>query len=258
MPAQTQSVSLVSLLAMPCNLPTGYYRSKLFTSISTTNPLLAGASPLLSLIERLTQSPNLPAIALIRDNIQHELFAFHGRLQGSLYNEEIIAIAHYFLSATIDELLGKNYLRLYDKPAEFQAFTPSANDGIGPEVRFFQLLEHIKCRVNQYLDLIELAYYCLIAGFEGEYHVRADGRQALDDMIEELYQLIQQHRVHKKNRLFKQKNIVAEPKKYTTLFNVSLISIGLMICSYFSSCLYLDYKAKSIVATHKFNIASEF
>lgn len=254
---QTQSVSLVSLLSMPSNLPTGYYRSKLFTSISTSNPLLAGASPLLSLIERLTQSPNLPAITIIRDNIQHELYAFHSRLQGLSYNEEIIGIAHYLLSATIDELLGKNYLRLYDKPAEFKAFTPSANDDVGPEVRFFQFLNHIKSRVNQYLDLIELAYYCLIAGFEGEYHVRPDGRQSLDDMIEELYQIIQLHRVHKKNRLFKHRSIVVEPKKYKTFVNIGLISIGILICSYFSSYFYLDYKAKSILSKHKFNVARE-
>ena len=55
---------------------------------------------------------------------------------------------------------------------------------------FFGIVTYIKQRPNQYLDLLELAYYCLITGFEGEQHGKADGRQTLDNLIEELYQLI--------------------------------------------------------------------
>ena len=44
--------------------------------------------------------------------------------------------------------------------------------------RFFEIVDYMKERVNQYLDLLELAYYCLVSGFEGEHHLRADGRQA--------------------------------------------------------------------------------
>ena len=113
MTAETYSASLVSRFAVPSTthrIPQGYYRSKLFIASSTTNPLVAAAGPLLSLLERLCISPTLPPINSIRENIQHELHAFHSRLTGLHYAEELIAIAHYLLSATIDELLGKNYV----------------------------------------------------------------------------------------------------------------------------------------------------
>lgn len=255
MTAETQSASLVSLLSMPSYLPQGYYRSKLFTQPIKTNPILAAAGPILSLIERLTQSPNLPSIETIRDNIEHELFAFHSRLKGEGYNDELIMLAHYILTATIDELLGKNYVRLYDKSPDFKAFTPLSADNIGPETRFFQIVTHIKSRATQYLDLIELAYYCLIGGFEGEYHIRADGRLALDNMIEELYQIIEKNRVYQKNKLFKAKTLTQDPpKNYRILLNFSAIAIAVFTLCFFLSHVYLENKAHTILKKHSTNL----
>lgn len=253
MTAEFYSASLVSRFSIAEKhlVPKGYYRSKLFIASSTSNPLVAAAGPLLSLLERLCISPTLPPIHNIRDNIEHELLAFNSRLLGQNYSEEFVVIAHYLLSATIDELLGKNYLRLYKIPAEFKAFTPSSHDETGPQRRFFDIVNFIKERSSQYLDLLELAYYCLIAGFEGEQHLRADGRQTLDNLIEELFQLIQQNRVNKPHKLFKeQANTIAEPKSNKYLLIAALFSLGLLISIYFLSHTLLDHKAKTLLLDH--------
>ena len=250
MSAEPYSASLVSRFAVPSTyrVPQGYYRSKLFINSSTTNPLVAAAGPLFSLLERLCASPTLPPINNIRDNIEHELNAFHSRLAGQNYANEFVVIACYLLSATIDELLGKNYLRIQGKPAEFKAFTPSSLNELGPERRFFDIIHYIKERTNQYLDLLELSYYCLIAGFEGEEHLRADGRQTLDNLIEELYQLIQQNRANKPNRLFKERSsTVAEPINYKPLILSTLIACGILGAIYFLSGAVLEYKAKTVL-----------
>ncbi len=253
MTAETYSASLVSRFAVPSTqrITQGYYRSKLFIASSTTNPLVAAAGPLLSLLERLCISPSLPPINSIRDNIEHELNAFHSKLASLQYAEELIIIAQYLLSATIDELLGKNYLRLFNQPAEFKAFTPSSHDDIGPQQRFFDIVNHIKERANQYLDLIELSYYCLIAGFEGEQHLRADGRQTLENLIEELFQLIQQHRVNKPQRLFKeQTTTLTEPANHKPLIAAALLAFGLLTSIYFVSHTLLEQKAKTVLLGH--------
>ena len=250
MSAEPYSAALVSRLAVPGNhrIPQGYYRSKLFINSSTTNPLVAAAGPLLSLLERLCVSPTLPPVSGIRDNIEHELHAFHSRLAGQQYADEFVIIASYLLSATIDELLGKNYLRLFGQPAEFKAFTPSSHDDIGPQQRFFEIIHHIKERTNQYLDLIELGYYCLIAGFEGEQHLRTDGRQILDNLTEELYQLIQNNRANKPHRLFKEKATpMAETKNYTPSIMAALSAVGTLVSVYFASHLLLEHKAKTVL-----------
>lgn len=253
MTAESTSASLVSRLAVldKIRVPQGYYRSKLFTTSTTSNPLVAAANPLFSLLERLSASPSLPPIERIRDNIEHELCAFYSRVRSEKYAEELILIAQYLLSATIDELVGKNYLRLNGEPAEFKSFTASSSDDVGPQRRFFEMLDYLKDRTHQYLDLIELAYYCLILGFEGEQHLRPDGRQTLDNLIEELYQLIQQHRVHKPLRLFKQpsKPMPKKPPKTNLMITCFLVS-GLLTSMYFVSHALLEHKAKAVLENH--------
>lgn len=253
MAAEQLAASFVSPLSLPGThkMPQGYYRSKLFIAPFTTNPLVAAAGPILSLVERLYVTPSLPPIHSIRENIEHELRAFHSRLNSKAYTEEFDAIAHYLLCATIDELIGKNYLRLYGKPAEFQAFTPSSHGEKGPESRFFDIVNYIKQRPNQYLDLLELAYYCLITGFEGEQHGRADGRQVLDNLIEELYQLIKQHRVNKSHRLFnEQKGVESFPKNRKPLVAVSIVALSVLTASYFVSQLLLEKQARTVQFGH--------
>jgi type VI secretion system protein ImpK len=251
MPDETYSASLVSRFSLPGTQRSperGYYRSKLFINSSTTNPLVAAAGPLLSLLERLSVSPTLPPIHAIRDNIEHELNAFQSRLAGLEYAEEFSVIASYLLSATIDELLGKNYLRLHGKPAEFKAFTPLSHNEVGPERRFFDIIYHIKERTNQYLDLLELGYYCLIAGFEGEQHLKSDGRQALDNLIEELYQLIQHNRANKPHRLFREKtNTLPEVTHHKPIFIAALSTLATLVAIYFASHSLLEHKAKKVL-----------
>ena len=55
MAAERFSASFVSRLSLSNaqQMPQGYYRSKLFIAPFTTNPLVAAAGPLLSLLERL-------------------------------------------------------------------------------------------------------------------------------------------------------------------------------------------------------------
>ena len=253
MPAEPYSASLVSRFAVPGDhrTPQGYYRSKLFINSSTTNPLVAAAGPLLSLLERLCISPTLPPLSSIRENIEHELHAFHSRLAGQEYADEFVIIASYLLSATIDELLGKNYLRLYGQPATFKAFTPSSHDELGPQRRFFDILNYIKERAIQYLDLLELVYYCLIAGFEGEQHLRTDGRQTLDNLTEELYQLIQQNRANKPHRLFKeQTSTLPEPTNHKPVILATLIAFSTLVSIYFASHTLLESKAKTVLLGH--------
>lgn len=253
MTAGYMSASLARRLPLSGNSQTSqiYYRSKLFIVPFTANPLVAAAGPLFSLLERLGLSPSLPPVHTIRENIEHELRAFHSRLDGKAYTEEFDVLAHYLLCATIDELLGKSYLRLYGRAAEFQAFTPLSYDGIGPEDHFFDIVNHIKENPNQYLDLIELAYYCLITGFEGKQHQKADGRLVLDNMIEELFQLIQHYRVNKPCHLFREpKQMEVTKKNYKQALTLSLALLSVLIVSYLSSYFVLDSKAKSVQFGH--------
>lgn len=233
------------------SVPQGYYRSKLFIAPFSTNVLVAAAGPLLSLLERLCLSPSLPPIENIRDNIQHELLAFQSKLGSTQYPAELVGVAHYLMSATIDEMLGKSYMRVYHMTAEFKAFTPLSNDDAQPQERFFEILNYIKERPNQYLDLIELVYFFLIVGFEGRYHLKADGRQSLDNHIEELYQITQHHRFNKPHRLFNENRLPKIVKKnYKAAIVTVLIAVTVVSLAFFTSHVLLENKAKAVLFGH--------
>ena len=253
MTAEHHLPSIVSRLANTESsvVPQGYYRSKLFIAPFSTNTLVAAAGPVLSLLERLCLSPSLPPIEQIRDNIEHELRAFYSKLNASQYTSELINIAYYLLAATVDELLGKNYLRVYNIAPEFKSFTPLTTDDSQPQQRFFDILNFVKERPNQYLDLIELIYFCLIAGFEGQYHLKADGRQSLDNHIESLYQLIQQYRFNKPHRLFNENPIPKTVKKnYKATLLTIIIATGLVTAVFLASQILLENKAKNVLFGH--------
>lgn len=232
-------------------VPEGYYRSKLFIAPFSTNALVAAAGPVFSLLERLSLSPSLPAVEQIRDNIAHELHAFYSKLQASQYAGDLINIAYYLLTATVDETLAKNYLRVYNSAPEFKSFTPLTNDDIPPPQRFFEILTYVKERPNQFLDLIELIYFCLIAGFEGNYHQKADGRQSLDNHIENLYQIIQQHRFNKPHRLFNENPIPKTVKKnYKATILTLVVATGIVTAAFLTSQILLENKAKNVLFGH--------
>jgi type VI secretion system protein ImpK len=248
-PISLVSNRLVDAGTLP--VPQGYYRSKLFIAPFSTNTLVAAAGPLLSLLERLCLSPSLPTIEVIRDNIEHELLAFQSKMEASKYPLDFVAIAHYLMSATIDEILGKSYMRVYQIAAEFKAFTPLSNDNVQPQYRFFEILNYIKERPNQYLDLIELVYFFLIAGFEGHYHLKADGRQVLDNYIEDLYQIIQTNRFKKPHRLFNESPAPKIVKKnYKAVIIAVIAAVSVVALAFFTSQYLLENKAKSVLFGH--------
>jgi type IV/VI secretion system ImpK/VasF family protein len=228
-----------------------YYRSKLFTQPSTTNPLLAAANPLFSILERFSSTQALPPVQLMRDNIDHEWQAFRSNLSSLKYLQECIVVAEYLMSSTLDELLGKTYLRVEGKAVEFIAFTPSSLNDQSTQSHFFELIQHMKERANQYLDLLELAYYCLISGYEGELHMKADGRQTLDNLIQELYELILRHRAPKPIKLFKEPPqitpILTQPLPIRLPWKPATIGLLCLIGLYFGGQYTLDQQAKTLL-----------
>lgn len=232
-------------------VPQAYYRSKLFVTTFSSNALVAAAGPLLSLLERLCLSQSLPPVEQLRTNIEHELLAFNCKLSASQYTNSIAQIANFLMCLTIDEIIAKNYLRIYNSTAEFKAFTPLTNEDVNPQKQYFEIIDHIKERPNQYLDLIELVYYFLIAGYEGDFHQKADGRQVLDNYTEELYQIVQKNRYHKTHHLFNENPLPKIAKKnYRNTVVALVVAATVITAAFFTSHLLLENKAKAVLLGH--------
>ena len=146
-------------------------------------------------------------------NVEHELRAYYSRLQGQPHSEAQNIMAYYLLCVTVDEILARSYLRLYGHVEAFKAFTPVTQADIVPGKQFFIILNYLKTRPFDQLPLLELAYYCLMAGFEGEQQGRPDGRQVLEAEIDELFRLMQPYRQMIRFPLFEpSQKVTAAPK----------------------------------------------
>lgn len=248
--AESQPNLLVKRLDvdMPSELQ-GYFRSRLYIAPYSSNPLIAAAGPLFTLLERLYISPSLPEIANIRSNIEHELHAFLSRLQAADYSKDTAAIAHFLMSAAIDEIIGKNYLRVYGETIDFKAFTPPGAEQFSPDKAFFEIIHFIKERPNQYLDVIELGYYCLITGFEGEYNQRCDGKNYLDELIETLYTIIQNNRVNKPCKPSTEAELPGKPlQNRKPVYWAAIAALGLVLSGLWLSQYLLERKTNQILA----------
>lgn len=239
--------------------PTGYYRSRLFSMPCTANAMVAAAGPLLSITGRLGITQVLPPIQSLRDNIDHEMQAFHSKMHANGYADEQIALAGYLVCATMDELVGKSYIRVNQEPAEFQAFTPAGDDEAGPQKRFFEIVQFIREKPNQYLDLIELAWFCLIAGFEGAEHLAVNGKQTLDNLIDDLYRIIQQYRVNKPHKLFNHVAMPPMPAKpgHWPVIGIVAGCLFFITAILFISQLFLDNKAGTLLQMHSPLVAED-
>ncbi|MCX7115893.1 MAG: type IVB secretion system protein IcmH/DotU [Gammaproteobacteria bacterium] len=225
----------------------GYYRSKLFSVQDALSPFVSAANPIFSLLDRFSAASFLPAVDKVRVNIEHELRAYHSRLQSQPHSETQNAIAYYLLCVTIDEVLVRSYLRLYQRAPVFKAFTPASYSEEEPGEKFFSLLSHLKKRPFDHLPLLELAYYCLMAGFEGKQHQRPDGRQRLEDEIDELFRLIQQYRQEVRRTLFEQvKGLSPIVKPYKQLIIIGCCLLVSLWVAFDLSQFFLERQAKKI------------
>jgi type VI secretion system protein ImpK len=231
----------------------GYYRSKLFSVHDELSPFVSAASPLFSLLDRFVVAENLPPIERVMINLDHELKAFHSRLLSQPYSEMQNALAYYLLAATVDEVLARSYLRLFGRAPAFKAFTPATYTEEEPGTKFFSILMVLKSRPFEHLPLLELAYYCLMAGFEGEQHGRADGRQVLEAEIDGIFRLITQYRQQTQLVLFERpKAMPTALQPYRRLAGAGMGMVCLFVFCIFLSQFFLEHQANRLRFTPTF------
>ena len=241
-------------LVDPSTKSGSYYRSHLYTSYHGINPLVTAAHPLLSIIDRLQLSRSIDTNSDFYANLQYELKVFEGRCLAANYEEETVFIAHFLLSACINEILhDRETFSTFKKlmpPTDVQEHTP--------DVQFFEILDKVIDKPDHYLDLLELIYLCLSLGFEGKY--RQSEHEKLKELMETLYHTISSRRQQSQQSLFETPNTQQQTTHSTkTDLHWSVWGIGSLIVMsilFLGSNWYLDHKAQSLT-TPESSIISE-
>lgn len=151
------------------------------------NPLLAAASELQYLVGRLRQLRSYDDIAGLRQRGVQAVTEFERRALAAGVAAEQVTTARYLLCAFFDEAVLNTLWGSGGAWAEQPLLAHFHQEAWGGE-KFFEVVDALLRAPDTYLDLIELAYVCLMLGFEGKY--RLQDKAGLERLKEDLYRLI--------------------------------------------------------------------
>lgn len=152
------------------------------------NALLAAANPLLNLapqIRILTQHKDPDAL---HRQLVEEIRRFERQAQSLRIPNETIIAARYCLCTVLDEAAaltpwgGGTW-------ATRSLLVTFHNEAWGGE-KFFVLLSRLAAAPQQHSNLLELQFYCLSLGFEGQYRIMENGRSALELLKQRLLAIL--------------------------------------------------------------------
>ncbi|WP_031274888.1 MULTISPECIES: DotU family type VI secretion system protein [Pelistega] len=157
--------------------------------ISGSNPLVAAANSLLTLLPQIRHSKEHENIDLLRDRLIDEIRQFELRAQAMGINNETILGARYCLCTALDEACALTPWGMNGQWSGKSLLVTFHNETWGGE-KFFQLLAKLSQNAPAHLNFLELMYYCLMLGFEGRYRVIDNGRSQLETLKQRLLLLL--------------------------------------------------------------------
>ncbi len=213
--------------------------SQLFTVGTIVNPLVAAASPLLTLASELRHLKNAPDKDKLHKLLCHEIRAFELLATSHNYSSQVILAARYLLCALIDEILLQSDWGNKMNWSQQKLLSTVIQDRL-PDDMFFLIIEKSSLEPDRYLDIIELCYFCLNHGFKGKYIQRVDANDHLNQLMNKLYDIISQQR----GEFSRQTVINCEPLKQIRrrsklwrlppVVTAAIISAGVLITAFFT------------------------
>ena len=175
----------------------GFYRSRIYSSNISINPLIVACDPILTLIATLKTIEYPTDRNRFLENLAHEIRAFEHRALHANYPKNIITAGRYALCCLLDETIaltsewGRN-----DGWLNNNLLAMFHNENYGGKY-FFTIVNNALKSVPQNLHLIELLYLCLSFGFAGKHRNTKYGKNELAAITNNLYQAIcQYHRTN--------------------------------------------------------------
>lgn len=188
-----------------------------------TNPLLAAAAPLLTLVARLRDLPTHRDVESLRERVIAELRRFEtSGIQAGITTDQV-RVGRYALCATVDDVVLNTPWGGQSGWAGRSMVSTIHKETWGGE-RFFELLEQMQAEPKRYLLELELLYACLSLGFEGRYRVQPRGYAELSRLRDGLYRVLRRERGDVERELSPQWRGVAD--RYRPLGAVIPVWVG--------------------------------
>lgn len=222
------------------------------------NPVVNAAALLIAVFSKTRHTVSHPNVGGLYQQVVAGIRKFEETAKEKNVSPESILAARYILCAALDEAVLHTPWGAESGWAQRTLLSTFHNETHGGE-KFFLLLDKMKERPTQNLDLLELMYILLSLGFEGKYHLTARGRDALDKIRDDLFQIIRTCRGEYERALSprwqglgRTRNTLAQ---YVPMWVVASVLAGILVLTY-SGFRYWLYRSTDHVAQQLEEIAA--
>ena len=214
------------------------------------NPIVNAASMLIAVFYKTRQTVTHPNVGGLHQQLVAAIRTFEDKAKEKNISPEMVLAARYIICAALDEVVLNTPWGAESAWMQRTLLSTFHNETHGGE-KFFLLLDKMKERPAQNLDMLELMYIFLSLGFEGKYHLTARGRDMVEKIRDDLFQTIRTYRGEYERALSpswqglgKAKNTLAN---YVPMWVVASVLAGILVLSY-SGFRYWLYHSTDTVA----------
>lgn len=221
------------------------------------NPLVNVASTLIAVFEKTHKSMSHPNVGGLHQRLVNEIKAFETNAKEQGIKPEVVLSARYILCTVLDEAVLNTPWGAESAWTQRTLLSMFHNETAGGE-KFFLILDRMRDMPAENLNILELIYIFLSLGYEGKYRVIHRGKETLEQIRDELFRIIRNHRGEYERALSPNweglgriKNSLAE---YIPMWVVASVVGGVLLLSY-SGFRYWLYQSSEPVAQQLVDIA---
>ena len=145
------------------------------------NPVIAAATPLLSLVPRIRSTLNLGDVSALHQRFSQEIQQFEQSAKQKNLDNQSILIARYVLCALLDETVLNTPWGANSSWGHRSLLSIFHKETAGGE-KIFMVLERLLQDAAVNINLLELMSLCFLLGFKGKYRIDPMGDQKLENL----------------------------------------------------------------------------
>lgn len=179
--------------ATPQSQPTATSNQPYSNHVDSENVLLSSASQILILAGNIRSLEPSYSVEQLRQDIENLIETFDTQLEQHQLTKEVALTARYLICCLIDELVLATPWGSESSWSHQTLLSKYHNETSGGQ-KFFLIVDKLLEQPQRNIDLIELCFVCLSAGFCGKYRVSQQCEVEISQVSQRLYQPIEQSR----------------------------------------------------------------
>lgn len=220
-----------------------------FSSVYGLNPIVNVASTLLMVFSKTRDALNHANVGALHQQLNREIKTFDIKARADGVKEEHVVVARYLLCTILDEAVLNTPWGAESAWNQKSLLSVFHNETTGGE-KFYAIVDRLRLSPAENVDVIELVYICLSLGYEGKFRVISRGREQLESLRDELFQIIRQARGEYERALSPCWQGIGNSRRtltnYVPMWVVASIVAGMMALTYTGFRYWLDQSSDTL------------